>query len=253
MTIDIYTSTGSKEGTMTLPAALFGAPVKHDTMLQAVLRLQGNRRKSIAHSKGRGEVAGATRKLFQQKGTGRARRGPIRSPLLRGGGKAFGPKSNSNFWRDMPKKMRRAALFSSLSMKASGGAVFGLKSYPDTVKTKEFHNLLKKMPVEIGRRILVVTADRHDGVYRSARNIPGVQVVTAQYLNPEDVLNSRHLIFLVDAVKKAEEIFTSPVRAAKPVEKKAEDTAEKSEKPKKAKAPAKKKTAAKKSASKKAS
>lgn len=252
MTIDVYSSTGSKEGTMSLPASLFAAPVRQDTMLQAVLRMQSNRRNAIAHSKGRGEMAGSTRKLFQQKGTGRARRGPVRSAVLRGGGKAFGPKSNANFTREMPKKMRRAALFSTLSLKASEGVVYGLKDYPEAAKTKAFHAMLKKMPVDIGRNILVVTATRHEGVYRSARNIAGVNVVTAQFLNPEAVLNARHLIFLVDAIKKAEEIFTSPVRAVKAEKvKEVKPKAEKKEKP--AKPKAEKKVVAKKPAAKKAS
>jgi len=210
MTIDVFTSTGEKKGTAQLPAALFEAPVKMSLLHQAVVRQQSNRRASIAHSKTRSEIQGSTRKLFRQKGTGRARRGPIRSPLLKGGNKAFGPRNDSNFTKQLPKSMRRAALFGSLSLQAKRGAIIGLQDYPATIKTKQAFALLGKLPVEIGRPMLVVLPEKHAGLMLSMRNIPRVKAVLAAYLNPEDVLHARHIIFLVDALKKAEEIFVAP-------------------------------------------
>lgn len=207
MTIDVYTATGTKKGTATLPKELFEADVNEGLMHQAVIRQQSNERKSIAWVKRRGDISGSTRKLFQQKGTGRARRGSIRSPLLRGGSKSFGPSKLGNFIKNMPKKMRRAALFSALSVQAKANAIVGLESYPEEVSTKKMNELLAKMPVEIGRKILIVTPDKHLSLLLSARNIPNVQVMMAQYLSPESVLGSRHIIFMVDALKKAEEVF----------------------------------------------
>ena len=248
MNVDLYTASGSKKGTLSLPASLFEAPIKKDLMHQALIRQQSNRRLGIAHAKTRGEVVGSTKKVYAQKHTGRARRGPIRSPLLRGGGKAFGPRNNANFVKDMPKSMRRAALISCFSQKAKDGAIIGLESYPDTMKTKEAMSLLKKLPVQIGRRILLVSAEPEKNIHLSTRNIPNVTVVYAAYLNPEDVLVSRHIIFLEAAVKKAEQLWGSMKERAPKASK---VTAEKevSEKsptiPKKPKSP--KKPAAKKS------
>jgi large subunit ribosomal protein L4 len=145
--------------------------------------------------------------MFAQKGTGRARRGPIRSPLLRGGGKAFGPRNDSNFIKNMPKNMRHAALRACLSLQAKQGAILGLESYPETIKTKTMTELLKKMPVEMGRRILFVIPEKHEALWLSSRNIPRTKVVMASYLNPEDIVNAKHLIFLSGAIEKAEEIF----------------------------------------------
>lgn len=212
MTIDVYTSKGTKEGTVTLPKAIFGAPINEGLMHQAVVRKQSNDRSSIAHAKSRGEVRGSTRKLFQQKGTGRARRGSVRSPVLRGGGKAFGPKSVANFVKDMPRKMRRAALFSALSLQAKNGVIIGLKDYPDTVKTKDAQAMLQHMPVDLGRNIVIVTPRSQGGIALSVRNIPGVRTVMAQYLNPVDVLGSRHIIVMVEALKELEKTFGNEKR-----------------------------------------
>ncbi len=238
MKIDVYTASGAKKGSMELPAALFEAAVNQGLMHQAVVLQQSNRRKSIAHAKSRAEVIGSTKKAYQQKGTGRARRGPIRSPLLRGGGKAFGPKSERNFSKDMPKNMRRGALLSSLTVQAKNGAILGLESYPDTVKTKDAASCLSKMSIVSGKRVLIVTPSKHRGMALSTRNIPGVRAITAAYLNPEDILAARHIIFFVDAIAEAEKIFGSKKdrteRAAR------ETSVVASEKPKKAKVTKKK-------------
>ena len=207
MSIPVFTADGQKKGTIDLSSSLFADPVNKALMHQAIVLQQSNRRKAVAHAKSRGEVVGSTKKMFQQKHTGRARRGPVRSPVLRGGGKAFGPKKDRNFLKNMPRGMRHAALRSCLGFQAKREAVVALESYPDTTKTKEFFALLKKLPVELGRGVLVVTADHHKGIALSSRNIAGVKAITAAYLNPEDVLTSRHVIFLVDALKKAEEMF----------------------------------------------
>ncbi|MFA5799567.1 MAG: 50S ribosomal protein L4 [Candidatus Peribacteraceae bacterium] len=211
--MDVYTATGAKKGSMELPAIMFEAPIRKGLMHLALVRQQSNRRHPIAHVKHRGEIAGSTKKLFQQKGTGRARRGPIRSPLLRGGGKAFGPRNEANFRKEMPKKMRRAALFSCLSLRAKEGAILGLEDYPDEVKTKTCLVLLKKLPVTLGRKITIVLPRRHRGLELSARNLPGVKTLLAAYLNPEDVLGSKNIIFLVEAVKVAEETFLKGPKA----------------------------------------
>lgn len=214
MKIDLYSSTGQKSGAIELPASMFGVEVNKGLMHLALLRQQSNRRRPIAHVKTRGEVVGSTKKLFQQKGTGRARRGPVRSPLLKGGGKTFGPRNTANFYKDMPKKMRRAALFSCLSDAAKRtGCLLALEQYPDDVKTKNFYALLKKLPLEIGRRILVVLPAHTHGIERAARNVPRVKTILAPYLNPEDIITARHIVFLADAIRVAEETFVGSAKA----------------------------------------
>jgi large subunit ribosomal protein L4 len=209
MQIDLYSATGTKKGSLELPAALFEATINKGLMHLAVVRQQSNRRMPIAHVKHRGEIVGTTKKAYAQKHTGRARRGALRSPTMRGGGKAFGPRNDANFRKEMPKKMRRAALFSCLSLRAKEGAIIGLENYPEDAKTKNFVSLLQKLPLDIGRRIMVVTAGRHSKLELAARNVPKVKTVFAQYLNPEDVLLAQKIIFLEDAVKLAEETFTT--------------------------------------------
>ncbi len=249
MQIDIFSANGSKTKSMDLPASLFGAEVNFGLMHQAVTMQQANRRQSPAHVKTRGMVSGSTRKIVAQKHTGGARHGNIRNPLMRGGGKIFGPQNDKNYTKDMPKKMRHAALRSSLTLQAGKGAILGLDNYPETIKTKTAFELLKKLPVELGRRILVVTPGAHQSLRLSARNIDGVKTVTAAYLNVEDILNSRHLIFVGDAIEKAEALFGKKEGIA-PRKKATSD--ESSEKPV-AKKKAVKKVPAKKSSTKKAS
>lgn len=207
MKVDVYAPTGTKKGTVDLPPTLFEATINQGLMHQALVRQQSNRRTPVAHVKSRGEVRGSTRKLFSQKGTGRARRGSVRSPLLRGGGKAFGPRRDVNFSKDMPRSMRRVALRSCLSLQAKHKRILGLEGYPEEIKTKNVIDLLAKLPVDLGRKIVFVLPKAHTQLALSVRNIPNVKTIQAAYLNPEDVLSAHHLIFFVDALKKAEEVF----------------------------------------------
>jgi large subunit ribosomal protein L4 len=215
MRVDLFTSAGTKKGTLELPEALFGGKINAGLMHLAVVRQQANRRRPIAHVKTRGEVRGSTRKLFQQKGTGRARRGPIRSPLLRGGGRAFGPRNERNFRKDMPKSMRRSALLSALAHAARMGKIVALEKYEGDAKTKSVVTLLSKLPITSGRRVLVVLPCHEVSLERGARNVPRVKTLLAPYLNPEDLLGSHHIVFLVDAIKVAEDTFAKSTTKTK--------------------------------------
>lgn len=207
MSITIFTATGTKKGTMDLPS-VFTGKINHALMHQALVMQQSNRRTNIAHVKTRGEVVGSTKKLFQQKGTGRARRGPGRSPILRGGGKTFGPRNDRNFIKDMPKAMRRAAIASCLAWQAKREKIIGLENFGDAIKTKTFVDLLKKLPVELGRRIVVVLPGSHEGLEKSARNVVGVKTLHYNYLNIEDLSGARYIIFLTEAINKVQEVLT---------------------------------------------
>ena len=207
MPAKVFTATGESKGTLALPETLFAAPINWGLMHQLLVLQQSNRRQSAAHVKTRGEVQGSTKKLYAQKHTGQARRGAVRSPLLRGGGKTFGPRNDKNFVKNMPQQMRHAAIRSCLSVQAGKDAILILENYPETIKTKTLTTLLKKMAVEMGRRIVIVLPSKMQGLSLSARNIPRVTTLDARYLNPEDILGSKHVIFLKDAIAVAEGIF----------------------------------------------
>lgn len=207
MTIDIFTSVGAKKGSMELPSDLFGGAINHGLIHQALQMQKENARTPVAHVKVRGEVVGSTKKLFQQKHTGRARRGPIRSPLMRGGGKAFGPRNTINFERHMPRKMRHAAVRSCLAYQAKNGVILALEAFPEDRKTKTAFALLQKLPIAIGRPLLFVTAGAHAVLERSVRNIRNVKTVRASYVNPEDIVHARAIIFMQDAFEEARKIF----------------------------------------------
>lgn len=250
MNIDVYSATGTKGKQLVLPESLFGADVNYGLMHQAVVRQQSGRRQSPAHVLTRAEVSGSSKKLFEQKHTGRARRGDVRSPSLRGGGKAFGPRNAKNYEKDMPKKMRHAALRSCLSLQAGKGIVVGLESFGSAIKTKTLVSLLGKMSIENIRNVLIVSKGVNKSLVLSARNVPGVTVVPASYLNPEAVLHARHLVFLTDAIEEADQMFGKKHVTANTGKTK-EHGGLKSEAPKKKAAPAKKATKAAKPAAKK--
>ncbi len=207
MKIDVYTATGQKKGTQDLPERLFGYQVNRTLIHQAILRQQGNARYAVAHAKNRSEVAGSTKKLYAQKHTGNARRGPSRSPLLRGGGKAFGPRNVTNFERDMPRAMRRAALRSCLSFQAKKGAIVGLESYPDTIKTKAVSEMITKMALKDARNVLFVLPEKHEALWLSCRNLPHVKAILVNYLNPVDVAHARAVVFVGDSIERAVVLF----------------------------------------------
>lgn len=243
MTIDVFSATGSKVKTLELPASLFGGDVNWGLMHQAVVMQQANRRQSPAHVKTQSEVQGSTRKIRAQKHTGGARHGAIRNSLMRGGGKIFGPRNIMNRDQDMPKKMRHAALRSCLAAMAGKGAIVAIESFPETIKTKTLTDLLKKLPVEYGRKILIVSPSEHKALQLSARNIDAVETVRASYLNAEEVLNARHIVFLVDAIDEADKVFGKKETVANTTKK---EIVEK--KPRNAKKVVGKKAAAKKAA-----
>jgi large subunit ribosomal protein L4 len=155
--------------------------------------------------KNRSEVAGGGRKPWRQKGTGRARQGSIRSPQWRGGGVVFGPTPRSYSYK-LPKKVRRLAIKSALSSKVIDNSIVVLEDLAfNAPKTKEMTSVLKGLSVE--KKALIVTADINENVALSARNIPGVTVVTANGVNVLDVLNHEKLIMTKAAVQKVEEVL----------------------------------------------
>lgn len=208
MKLDIYTESGEVDGQVVVSDAVFAAKINEDLMHRAVVMRLANRRNPIAHTKTRGEVVGSTRKIFRQKGTGNARRGSRYTNILRGGGVTHGPRNDRNFSLAMPKKERRAALFSSLSLRARDGDAFVLGSFTAKVpKTKDFALMLAKLPV--GKKYLFVIPSRNQVLQKSASNIPNVDVILASYVNPYDVLKAEKVCFLKDSLEVIEKTFTS--------------------------------------------
>lgn len=206
MKIDLYLQSGEKKGTVEANDKIFAAPVNHELMRLALLRQLSNSRQANAHTKTRGEVRGGGKKPYKQKHTGRARQGSTRSPVWPGGGIAFGPRSNRNYTKQLPKQAVRSALFSALSLKAADKSVLALDKFESKEpKVKDFVALLKKLPVQ--RSVLVVEDSRNVSLEKSAQNLPNVEVVLVDYLNLHDLLNHEKIVFLSAALKKAEELY----------------------------------------------
>lgn len=184
---------------------IFAVPFNETVVHQAMVRQLANARLGTAATKTRGEVSGSTRKLFRQKGTGWARRGTRRAPLLRGGGITFGPHPRS-YRQRMPKKMRRLALRCVLSAKASSGEMvlvdrFGLTG----PKTAEMASILKALGAN--RSALIVTAQPEVNVIKAARNLPRMRTLPAALLNVVDILSYKSLVITTDGLRRVEEIW----------------------------------------------
>jgi large subunit ribosomal protein L4 len=206
MKTDLYDSTGKKKASIDINAIIFGAKINEDLMHRSVVMRRANARNPIAHTLTRAEVSATTAKAFRQKGTGRARRGAKSTNLLRGGGVTHGPRNTRNFSKDMPRKERRLALFSSLSVKAKNNDVLALESLNiSEPKTKTFIELLKNLPP--AKKYLFVLPERMEVFEKSASNVPHVKTILASYLNPYDVLNADKICFVDTSLQTLEDTF----------------------------------------------
>jgi large subunit ribosomal protein L4 len=163
-------------------------------------------RQGTHKSKERSEIAGSTRKLIRQKGGGGARRGDIKSPVLRGGGRVFGPRPR-DYWFKLNKKVKSLARKSALSYKAQQNAIVVVEDFNlDAPKTKSFVEIQKNLNIE-GKKLLLVLPGVNNNVYLSARNIQRVEVITASALNTYKVMNANVLVVTEDALKLVDETF----------------------------------------------
>jgi large subunit ribosomal protein L4 len=206
MKAPLYDITGKQKGSVDLEASHFGVTPNTSLIHRLLVMQQANGRIAIAHTKHRGEVAGSTRKLFKQKGTGNARMGDRRSPMRRGGGVVFGPRSDRNFSFCMNAQERRLALLSLLSTKASEDAIKVVESFKESgSKTKTMSAFIKS--IEANRPLLAITREERDEVM-GAENIVGVRVVNVEYLNPHDLLKFKYLVFSEASLKHLYSHFT---------------------------------------------
>lgn len=203
--VSVLSQTGTAVGDIELNDAIFGIEPNEAVLFEAVVQQRASLRQGNHKVKNRSEVAGGGRKPWRQKGTGRARQGSIRSPQWRGGGVVFGPTPRSYAYK-LPRKVRRLALLSGLSSKVREENVIVLDGLTfEAPKTKEFTQVLKDLSID--KKALFVTANLDETVALSARNIPGISVVTADSINVLDLVAHEKLVMTKSAVEKIEEVL----------------------------------------------
>ncbi len=212
MKVDTYNQKGEKMGTTLLPKEIFDVKMNFDLVHQVSVSQMANRRKVIAHTKTRAEVRGGGKKPWRQKGTGRARHGSIRSPIWRGGGVTFGPTKERVFKKEIPKKMRKKALFMVLSAKVKDNSLLILdKIVLEKPKTKLIAEIMKKLPVK--GTCLIALPQIEEGIIRAVNNLPKTQTIETRNLNCLDLLSFKYLIMPKEAIKVIEETFITQVFA----------------------------------------
>ncbi|OQP04798.1 50S ribosomal protein L4 [Geobacillus sp. 46C-IIa] len=203
--VALYNQNGQTIGEIELNDAVFGIEPNKHVLFEAVIMQRASMRQGTHKTKNRAEVSGGGRKPWRQKGTGRARQGSIRAPQWRGGGTVFGPVPRDYSYK-LPKKVRRLAIKSALSSKVLENEIVVLDQLSlEAPKTKEMVKILNNLAVD--RKALIVTDELNENVYLSARNIPGVKVVSANGINVLDVLNHDKLVITKAAVEKVEEVL----------------------------------------------
>jgi len=165
-----------------------------------------NRRQGTHKSKERADITGSTRKIKKQKGTGTARAGSIKSPIFRGGGRAFGPRPR-NYHFKLNTKLKRVARRSALSYKAQNDGIIILDDFNfETPKTKEFRAILSNLKLE-NEKVLLVLGNNNDNVYLSAKNLQNTKIVPAELLSTYDVLNAKKVVIAKGAIEAIEKIL----------------------------------------------
>ena len=195
----VYNTSGEKIDTLEIDEQVFGGEVNSSLLKQAIVTYHANQRQGTAANKSRGMVCGSTRKLFRQKGTGNARRGALRTNVVRGGGVSFA-KGPRDFRKKLPQKMRRAALGSAILAKLLGQdlmVVDGLAM--DAPRTRDMALLLDSL--DIDRTCLLALAERDRNVYLSSRNIADLTVRTAEELNAAEVATRQKMLVTTEAMK----------------------------------------------------
>jgi len=203
--VTVYSLNGEVVDQIELSHAIFDLPFNEAVVHQAMARQLANRRQGTASTKTRGEVRGSTGKLYPQKHTGRARRGDIKSPLLRGGGIIFGPKPRT-YHQLMPKKMRRLALKCLLSAKVREGNIKLVQELNfKEPKTKDLLDVLSSLGIDSST--LILTAQSTPNVVKAAANLPKVKVLTSALINVLDLLSYEMVVATVPAIHNIEQIW----------------------------------------------
>ena len=205
MEVKVLNLSGKETGAkVQLPESVFGVTPSDHAIYLDVKQYLANQRQGTHKSKQRNEIAGSTRKLHKQKGTGGARAGSIKSPLFNGGGRVFGPQPRDYSFK-LNKKLKQLARKSALSYKAQENNVVVLDEVNfDSIKTKNYVSLINALNVADEKTLLVLSA-YNNNVYLSSRNLKKAKVIVASELNTYDVLNATKLLLTADSVKTLEE------------------------------------------------
>ncbi len=205
MKVPVYSMAGEVVRHISISDDVFATPVNEAVVHQAMVRQLANARQGTASTKTRGEVIGSTRKLFRQKGTGRARAGSAKSPIRRGGGVTFGPHPRS-YRQAMPKKMHRLALRCVLSAKVGGKELMVLDELRlSEPKTKEMAKILAALG--IAASALIAIGEPEHNVVKSARNLPGIKTIPARLLNVVDIISHKMLLITETSLRQVEQMW----------------------------------------------
>ncbi|HHH76322.1 MAG TPA: 50S ribosomal protein L4 [Phycisphaerae bacterium] len=197
--VPVYNPDGKKIDTVEVDEALFGSVVNAPLLKQAIVAYHANKRQGSARTKSRGMVKGSTKKLFRQKGTGGARRGAIRTNVMRGGVVAFA-KTRDSFRKKLPRKMRQAALDSALLAKFVGGDVMVVDGLAvDEPSTRSIVSMMKNLG--INRSCIFALAERDKNIYLSSRNIGDMTVRIVQELNAFDIATRQKMLMTKQALE----------------------------------------------------
>jgi large subunit ribosomal protein L4 len=207
MEVKVKNISGKETGAkVQLPESVFGVTPSDHAIYLDVKQYLANQRQGTHKSKQRNEIAGSTRKLYKQKGTGGARAGSIKSPLFNGGGRVFGPQPRDYSFK-LNKKLKVLARKSALAYKAQDNSVVVLEDFSfDSIKTKNYINLVNALDLASEKTLLVLPT-QNNNIYLSSRNIQKAKVITADQLNTYDVLNAGKLLLTADSLKSLEEAF----------------------------------------------
>ena len=206
MEVKVLNVSGKETGAkVQLPEAIFGIEPNDHAIYLDVKQFLANQRQGTHKSKQRNEIAGSTRKLYKQKGTGGARAGSIKSPLFNGGGRVFGPQPRDYSFK-LNKKLKSLARKSALSYKAKDNSILVLEDFNfDSIKTKNYIKMEADLNVTNDKTLLVLAGVENNNVYLSSRNLKKAKVITADQLNTYDVLNAGKLLLTTGTVKILEE------------------------------------------------
>lgn len=203
MELAVYNTSGKETKKITLSDDVFGITPNEHAIYLDVKQYLANQRQGTHKAKERAEIAGSTRKIKKQKGTGGARAGSIKNPLFRGGGRVFGPRPR-NYSFKLNKKLKQLARKSALSAKVQNNTLWVIEDFQlATPKTKEFVQILNNLKVA-NKKALVVVAEQDKNLYLSSRNLQGAKIVTASELNTYDILHNVNLLLAESSIERIE-------------------------------------------------
>lgn len=216
LTIPVYDLDGNKKTTLEVAKEIFGIESSPKLVAQYIRVYLANQRQGTSSAKTRGEVKGSTRKIYRQKGTGKARHGDIKAPIFVGGGVVGGPKPG-DFSLKMNKKQIKKALFVALSLKFKAGDIFALSNnfYKIEPKTKIFAGFLKTVGLSETKTLLVINKGKEKNLVLAARNLNNINLINAMSINAYEILSNRKILFLEEALPIMEKHYLSSNKLSK--------------------------------------